>query len=187
MAKKKQKPVYKGEVKKVAIYARISTDTQELTQQIESCERFCEYKGFEVIDVFQEVASGKTFQKRPEFYKMMVKLRQFYYHGIVVFRFDRLGRSVLEMVNFIQEMDNKGIQVFSVNEDINRDSAIGRMMFNTMLNMAQYEREAIAEATKQRLQALKQRGESLGRPVGSKDRKKRKRKYFKQPNLGGGF
>lgn len=176
-----------GDSIRVAIYARVSTDKQELEQQIESCKRFCEYKQHSIIDIYQETASGKTFNDRPQLYKLLMEIRNMKYQGIVVFRFDRIGRSVLEMVNFIQEMDNKGVQVFSVSESVDRNTAIGRMMFNTMLAMAQYEREAIGEMTKQRLQALKQTGVKLGRRLGQKDKKRRKRKYFRIPKTGGVF
>lgn len=170
----------------VAVYARVSTDKQELEQQIEACRKFCVYKEFEVLDVYQDVGSGKSLN-RPSFFKMLSEIREMKYDGIVVFRVDRIGRSVLELANFMAEMDNKGVQVFSVNESLDRTTAIGKMTFNMIMAMAEYEREAISEATKQRLQALKERGEELGRPKGSKDRKKRKRKYFRKPNWGGGF
>ena len=170
----------------VAIYARVSTDKQELEQQVEACEKFCVYKEFNALGVYQDIGSGKSLN-RPGFFKMLTEIRQMKYDGIVVFRVDRIGRSVLELANFMAEMDNKGVKVFSVNENLDRTTAIGKMTFNMIMTMAEYEREAISEATKQRLQAKKERGEPLGRPPGVKDHKKRKRKYFRKPKWGGGF
>ena len=90
------------------------------------------------------------------------------------------------------------MDVFSVSETLDRSSAIGRLTINLIISMAAFERESIAEATKQRLASIKQEyaiknsvkkpGEKLlklGRPVGVKDKKKRKRSYFKKPNYRG--
>jgi len=170
----------------VVIYARVSTKGQELKQQIESCKKYCDYKELKVVDIFQEVGSGKNF-RRPQFYKMLVAIRQMMYQGIVVFRVDRIGRSVLDLSNFLSEMDNKGMKVFSVNENLDRSTAFGKLGVNMIMVMAEYERENISEATKQRLKALKAGGETLGRPKGSKDSKKRSRKYFRRPKVGGVF
>ena len=186
-----------AEKQKVCIYCRVSTSGQELSQQISACKKFCEYKGLEVVEVFSDVGSGKNFN-RPAFYKMLISLRNMEYQGITVFRIDRLGRSVLDLSNFLSEMERKGLQVYSVSETLDRSSAIGRLTINLIVSMAAFERESIAEATKQRLAAIKEEyaiknsvkkeGEKLlklGRPAGSKDKRKRKRSYFKKPNYGG--
>jgi len=165
---------------KIVIYNRVSTDKQELKQQIEACKKFCEFKGFEIKDIYSDIGSGKDFFKRPNFFEMLNKLRQYEYQGIVVFRFDRLGRNTIECIKFFEEMENKGIKVFSINENIDTSTAIGRAMRDFIIRLAQLERESISEATKQRLQALKNQGKKLGRPKGSKDKRKRKTSgYYK--------
>lgn len=168
------------------IYARVSTSDQELTQQVEACKRYCDYKGLAVGEIYKEVGSGKSF-RRPAFYKMLVSLRNMKFRGLVVFRIDRLGRSVLDLSNFLSEMSNNGIEVYSVNETLDRKSAIGKLTMHMIFAMAEFERESISEATKQRLQALKEGGVKLGRPAGSKDKRRRKRSCFKIPNRGGVF
>ena len=178
MSKKESNPI------KVCIYCRVSTSSQELTQQVDSCKKFCQYKGLEVSEIYKETGSGRNFN-RQQFYKMLVAIRNMEYQGVVVFRIDRLGRSVLDLSNFLSEMEHKGVQVFSVSETLDKSSAIGRLTINLIIAMASFERESISEATKQRLNALKERGLKLGRPPGSKDGKKRKRAYFKKPNYGG--
>lgn len=157
----------------VAIYCRVSTGGQELEQQIDACKRFCEYKGFNYV-VYSDVGSGKDFFKRENFQRMLEDLRSFKYGGVVVFRFDRLGRNMVQAITFFEEMENKGIKIFSLNENIDTSTPIGRAIRDFILRLAQLERENISEATKQRLQALKESGKTLGRPVGSKDRRPRK-------------
>lgn len=163
---------------KVAIYCRVSTDEQELEQQIISCKKFCEYKQFE-YELFKDIGSGKNF-KRKDFLNMLDRLRKREFEGVVVFRFDRIGRNAREVVTLFEEFENKGIQVFSLNENIDTTSPIGKAIRDIIIRLAQLERENISEATKQRLQALKNMGKRLGRPSGSKDKKERKNDGYKE-------
>ena len=163
---------------KVAIYCRVSTDKQELEQQIESCKKFCEYKQFE-YELFKDIGSGKNF-KRKDFLTMLDRIRKREFEGVVVFRFDRIGRNAREVVTLFEEFENKGIQVFSLNENIDTTSPIGKAIRDIIIRLAQLERENISEATKQRLQALKNMGKKLGRPSGSKDKKERKNEGYKE-------
>ena len=163
---------------KVAIYCRVSTDQQELEQQIESCKKFCDYKNFE-YELFDEIGSGKNF-KREKFLNMLDRLRRLEFEGIVVFRFDRLGRNAREVVTLFEEFESKGIQVFSLNENLDTSTPIGKAMRHIIMVLAQLERENISEATKQRLQALKNMGKKLGRPLGSKDKNNRKKEGYKE-------
>jgi DNA invertase Pin-like site-specific DNA recombinase len=146
------------------IYCRVSTDQQELEQQIESCRKYCEYKGFEIGEIYTDIGSGKDTIKRPNYLKMVKDLRAFKYQGIIVFRFDRLGRNAHEVVSFFDEMETKGIQIHSLNENLDTTSAIGRAVRDIIIRLSQLEREQISEATKQRLGALKNLGKKLGRP-----------------------
>lgn len=162
---------------KVAIYCRVSTERQELEQQIDSCRKFCEFKGFE-YEVFSDILTGKHMQ-RPQFLEMLTRIRNFEFEGLVVFRFDRIGRNAREVVTLLEEFENKGIQVISINENIDTTNPIGKAVRDIIIRLAQLERENISLATKQRLQAKKEAGKHWGRPFGSKDKKKRKIEGYK--------
>lgn len=168
-----------------AIYCRVSTEGQELEQQIESCKNFCKYKGFD-YKVFSDVGSGKNLQRK-SFMNMLERIRKREFDGVVVFRFDRLGRNAREVVTLFEEFENKGVEVFSLNENIDTSSPVGRAVRDIIIRLAQLERENISEATKQRLQALKNLGKTLGRPVGSKDKKRRRKSgyHLRYSNKGG--
>ena len=156
---------YEGGEMKVAIYARVSTEEQELEQQINACRRFTEYKGFDVVAVYSERISGAK-AKRLEYLKLVKELRLGKYDGVVVFRLDRLGRNARELALLIDELENRGIKVLSVNESFDTSTAIGRAMRELIYIFAQLEREQIGEATKQRLAAIKAQGKRLGqKPV----------------------
>lgn len=158
------------------IYCRVSTDQQELEQQIEACKKFCEYKQFE-YKLFQDIGSGKNMQ-RPQFLDMLNRIRAREFDGVVVFRFDRLGRNAREVVTLFEEFESKGIEVFSLNENIDTTSPVGRAVRDIIVRLAQLERENISVATKQRLDALRNLGTKLGRPKGSKDLKVRKKSGY---------
>ena len=147
---------------KTAIYCRVSTEQQELEQQLQACRRFCEAKGWQVAAEFAEIGSGKNFA-RPQFQALLKQLRAGAFQSLVVFRFDRLGRNSREVALLFDELERRGVTVASLNENLDTSSPIGRAMREIILVLAQLERENISEATKQRLQALKNLGKKLGR------------------------
>jgi DNA invertase Pin-like site-specific DNA recombinase len=151
---------------KTAIYARVSTNQQELDHQIEACRSFCAYKQYEIGAEFAEKISTVK-ANRPELLKLLKALRQREYEGVVVFRLDRLGRNARELSLNVEELENKGIRVLSVSESYDTSTAIGRAMREIIFILAQLEREQIGESTKQRLASLKAAGKKLGRPPAS--------------------
>jgi DNA invertase Pin-like site-specific DNA recombinase len=81
-------------------------------------------------------------------------------------------------MDFFSEMENRKVEVMSVNENLDTSTAIGRAVRDIILRMAQLERENISEATQQRLKALKDSGKPIGRPRGSKDSKARRKSGY---------
>ena len=151
---------------KVVVYTRVSTDKQELAQQVAACKRLCEYKQLEIVAEYSEIASGAK-AKRPQYLTMLSELRRGLYDGVVVFRLDRLGRNARELALLIDELENRGIKVMSVSENFDTSTAIGRAMREIIIVFAQLEREQIGEATRQRLAAVKATGKRLGQAPAS--------------------
>jgi DNA invertase Pin-like site-specific DNA recombinase len=170
--------IEKGEIMKVCIYARVSTDQQELDQQISSCRKYCEARELEVMGIFYDILTGKD-MIRPQFIEMnkqIFDLKRF--DGVVVFRFDRLGRNAQDLLFYVEKLEKNNIKLFSISESIDTSSPIGKMMMTVIFALAQFEREAISEATKQRLKAKKDNKEPIGRPKGAKDKRPRKRSGY---------
>jgi DNA invertase Pin-like site-specific DNA recombinase len=138
-------------------YARVSTVDQNLELQHDALARAgC-------VQVYEEKASGKSKAGRPELANMMRALRKG--DTLIVWRLDRLGRSLVDLVQLVDELAVRGVAFESLSEKIDTSTAQGRMFFGFIAAMAQYQRDVISENTKAGLEASKARGRSGGRPA----------------------
>jgi DNA invertase Pin-like site-specific DNA recombinase len=135
-------------------YARVSTDDQNLDLQRDALH----LAGVE--SVYEEAASGKT-AARQELGNCLKALRAG--DTLVVWRLDRLGRSLPDLVQVIAGLDEKGIGFESITEKIETSSAAGRLVFHVFAALAEFERNLIRERTRAGLAAARARGRSGGR------------------------
>lgn len=155
---------------KVAIYARVSTDTQELDQQIEACKKYCEIKNWEYKIYTERMSSTK---ERPVFQDVLFQCRKKKFDVLMVFRIDRAWRSSRQFIMDFDSLTARDVTIVSVMEGLDPSTPMGKAMMTILVALAELERVNISEATKQRLQALKKLGKHLGRPHGAKDSVKR--------------
>lgn len=114
--------------------------------------------------IFSEKVSGAK-ADRPALNRMISHLREG--DEIVVYKLDRLGRSLPDLVKLVDTFKEKGVLFHSLTDSISiDDSAIGQMMFNIFAAFAQFERDLISERTRAGLAAAKARGRKGGRPKG---------------------
>jgi DNA invertase Pin-like site-specific DNA recombinase len=139
-------------------YARVSTDDQDLTLQIDSLLGL----GVSRDEIFTDkVSGGKT--ERPGLDSCLAHLQQG--DTLVVWRLDRLGRSMHHLVELVDELRNRGIGFRSVSDGfIDTTSASGELIFHIFSALAQFERRLIQERTKAGLAAARARGRFGGRP-----------------------
>jgi len=135
-------------------YARVSTDDQNLDMQRDALN------SAGVESIYEEMASGKT-ADRPQLDNCLKALRKG--DTLVVWRLDRLGRSLSDLVRIVAEMENKGIGFQSINENIETTSATGKLVFHVFAALAEFERNLIRERTQAGLLAARARGRSGGR------------------------
>lgn len=138
-------------------YARVSTKEQKLNLQMDALEK-------ENCDkIFVDVASGAK-KERPELEKMLEQARE----GdiIVIWKLDRLGRSLKHLVEIIEHLNSRSIAIKSLNDPIDTTSAQGKLVYNIFASLAEFEREIIRERTKAGLSAARARGRMGGRPKG---------------------
>ena len=135
-------------------YARVSTDDQHLDLQRDALKK----AGCSVI--YEEAASGKS-TVRPELEQCRKALREG--DTLVVWRLDRLGRSLPDLVQIVAELEQRGVGFESLTEKIETDSAAGRLVFHVFAALADLERNLIRERTNAGLAAARARGRAGGR------------------------
>ena len=132
-------------------YARVSTLDQKLELQISGLEKYgCER-------IFEEKKSAA--KERPELDKMVAQLRKG--DVVVVWKLDRLGRSLRHLVNLVGSFKEMGVQFVSLNDNIDTTTSQGRLMFNLFATFAEFERELISERTKAGLANARAHGEKV--------------------------
>ena len=138
-------------------YARVSTNDQSLDLQIDALkEAGCE-------QIFEEVASGaKT--ARPVLDDLLSRLRSG--DVLVIWKLDRLGRSLKHLVALTNDLIERDIGLVSLNDPIDTTTAQGRLIFNIFASLAEFERDLIRERTQAGLAAARARGRKGGRPRG---------------------
>lgn len=142
---------------KVAIYARISTDKQDLDHQIEICQKHCQIKGWEVYKVYSDIISG-TKASRPEFNQLLADMRRYKFGAVVVAKLDRLARSLSHLLSLTDEFSSKGVQFVAVTQAIDTTSSTGKLQFQIMGAFAEFERNIISERTREGLKGKKNVG-----------------------------
>lgn len=135
-------------------YIRVSTTHQNTDRQEDSLEQM------NVEKLFIEKASGKD-RRRPQLKALM----EFVQEGdtVVVHELSRMARSVVDLYDIAKELNEKGVSLESLKEDIDLTSATGKLTFGIMAVMAQFERDLLLERQKEGIAAAKARGKRWGR------------------------
>lgn len=150
-------------MKKYIGYARVSTEDQELNLQIDALLKYCKPS-----DIFKDKISGVKNQ-RPGLEKCINVLQAG--DTLIVWRLDRLGRSMSHLVSFVEDLRQKGIGFKSLCDGaIDTTSASGELIFNVFSALAQFEYRLVQERTKAGLAAARARGRTGGRkPIDTND------------------
>jgi putative DNA-invertase from lambdoid prophage Rac len=157
---------------KIALYCRVSTIDQTCENQRLRLVEWANRNGY-TYDIFTETES--TRKTRPVKQELMNKLRKNEYTSVCVYKLDRWARSSTELILDVTELTKKGIGFISLSDNLDFDTAAGKLQFQILSAFAEFERELIRERTIEGLRRTKEQGTKLGRPKGAKDNKKRKR------------
>jgi DNA invertase Pin-like site-specific DNA recombinase len=141
-------------------YIRVSKDKQATILQEDAMKRE------ECKRVFTDKMTGKRFD-RPEYLKMLDLVRPG--DVIVVWRLDRLGRSLKELIETVTDLAAHGIELKNLKENIDTTTPTGKFMFHVMAALTEFERDLISERTQAGLEAARARGRKGGRPAVTKN------------------
>ncbi len=136
-------------------YARVSTPEQDLSVQT------VRLKNAGAIRIFEDVVSGKQF-KRPGLEKLIDHARQG--DSLCIVRLDRLGRSLKELLETVDNLKERNINLISLEEKLDTSSAAGELVFHVFGAIAHFERRLISERTRDGIAAARKRGKTPGRP-----------------------
>ncbi|KWH40553.1 recombinase family protein [Burkholderia stagnalis] len=137
-------------------YARVSTEEQSLDLQLAALSTAgC-------MQVFTDHGISGAAQERPGL-RALLNVAQ---PGdtLVVWRLDRLGRSLSHLIQLMTDLQHRGVEFQSLNEAIDTRTPTGRFMFHMIAALAEFERALIAERTRAGMSAARQRGQRIGRP-----------------------
>ncbi len=146
-------------------YARVSTQGQELELQLRQIKDYSKFRDIELVGIFQDKASGKNINR--EDFKRLIKTLEANPQGInaiVITKLDRIGRSLLDLINTTKWLEERQIGLISITNSIDTTTKEGRLFFYIMGALGEYERELIMERTQAgRLNAI-QNGVKMGAP-----------------------
>jgi DNA invertase Pin-like site-specific DNA recombinase len=137
-------------------YARVSTSDQNLGLQLDALQRAC------CDQIFREEGVSGVAATRPALDAALVALKTG--DVLVVWKLDRLGRSLAHLMALVSDLSARGIGFMSLSEAIDTNCASGRLLFHVMGALAEFERSLISERTRAGLAAARRRGARLGRP-----------------------
>lgn len=137
-------------------YFRVSTDHQNLDGQFDAL------KAAGAEKIFADKITG-TVRSRPELSRLLDQLRQG--DVITVTKYDRLARSLRDLLDIVDTIQAQGAGFRSLAEDIDTTTPAGRLVFHVFASIAQFEREQISERTKEGLEAARKRGRVGGSPA----------------------
>jgi site-specific DNA recombinase len=140
---------------RAAIYCRrsVAIDAEDQTNSLEvqrkACEDYCRAKGWEVIPQRYDDAgiSGAT-ENRPGYQRLIKDCKSAKIDVVVVFRYDRLCRSVLHFSKVLKGLDDRGIMLVATSQNIDTSTSTGRLLVNIIASFAQHERDTISDRMK---------------------------------------
>lgn len=151
LTKRKCQPM--TDLKKTIIYSRVSTNKQDVSidLQKEKCQQYCQMHDLDNIYLLEDSgASGKSFN-RPSMKVALDMIDRSEVSSFVVYKLDRLSRSMLDLSSFVDVLKKKNVELKVVVENVDTGSASGMLFYNILGSMAQFERETISNRIKDAL------------------------------------
>ena len=151
---------------RVAIYARVSTVNhgQDAGLQTGEMRQFAEARGWKLADEYVDHGVSGSTDSRPELNRLMADAKRRKFDVVLVWKLDRFGRSLRHLVNALAEFESLGIAFVSLSDNLDLSTASGRLMFQIIGAMAEFERALIQERVKAGIRNARSKGRRIGRP-----------------------
>jgi DNA invertase Pin-like site-specific DNA recombinase len=149
-------------MKRVVIYARVSSADQNVATQLCDLRPLAAARGYQIVGEYTDTISG-TKGKRPGLDRLMSDARRGRFDVVLVWAFDRMARSVRHFLEVLDELNRLNIGFVSFRENIDTDSALGRAMVVIVAAISELERSLIVERVKSGMRRAKLEGRQIGR------------------------
>ena len=150
-------------MKRVTIYARVSTKEQNVDMQIIDLRSYAVARGLDIVREYIDYASGSK-NDRENYQKLFNDVRKRKTDAVLVWKFDRFARSTKELINALEEFKDLGVDFISFKENIDTSTPTGKILFTMISAFAEFEREIIRERVRAGMEKAKAKGKILGRP-----------------------
>ena len=150
---------------RVALYARVSTSggQQDPEMQLRELREYAKHRDWIISGEYVDKMSGAK-DSRPSLSRLMADASQRKLDMVLVWKLDRFGRSLRHLVNALAELEALGVAFVSFRDNLDLSTPSGRLMFQIIGAMAEFERSLIQERVKAGLRNAKAKGQRLGRP-----------------------
>ncbi len=153
------------ETKRVALYARVSTFAgQSPEMQLVELREYAVRRGWHVVEEYVDHGVSGAKESRPALNRLLADARQRRFDVVACWKLDRFGRSVKHIVVALADFEALGISFVSLKDNLDLTTPSGRLMFQIIAAMAEFERALIQERVRSGLENAKRRGKRLGRP-----------------------
>jgi len=159
-------------MKTVAIYCRCSTNKQDLQTQQSYLQDYASRESLEIYKEYNDLGESGSKESRPQFDQLLEDMRAGRFEGILVYKLDRIGRSLSHLVKLFEEFKKRNIDFISATQSINTTSPEGRMFLHILMTLAEYEREL----TVNRIMSGLERAKKQGKPIGKRGKDKNQRR-----------
>ncbi|HTF32792.1 MAG TPA: recombinase family protein [Myxococcota bacterium] len=149
---------------RVAFYARVSTSEQTVEPQLFALRHYASARGLEVAAEYVDHGVSGAKDRRPALDKLLADARRRRFDVLAVTKLDRLARSVRHLTTLAAELEALGVDLVVLDQAIDTSTPAGRLLFNVLGSIAEFERDLIRERTRAGMSAAKRRGKRVGRP-----------------------
>ena len=154
---------------KAIAYYRVSTSSQSTENQKVALREVVARQGWNLVAELEDFGISATTNDRPAFTKLNQMVARKECDLVVVWSLDRLGRSMEDLIRFLNDLQKSGIDLYSHTQAINTQTSMGRMVFGILASLSQWENEFRRERIIAGLDRAKKEGKKLGRPTNVND------------------
>jgi DNA invertase Pin-like site-specific DNA recombinase len=160
--------------KRAALYARVSTldKGQNPETQLSAMRDFAALRGFDIVDDYVDRGWSGSKDRRPQLDRLMSDAKKGRFDAVLVWRFDRFGRSTSHLIHSLEEFRKLGVDFLSMSESIDTTTAIGRFFYTVLSAFAEFERNVIVERVRAGMARARKEGKAIGRPRAIVDEQK---------------